>query len=286
MWSEISDIGKIQEKDFIVVCQPEIRNFPRRTPALYVVVLCVSFVVNMPAVHSRPYQPPDRMLGGHIDNCWLWYVLNRQHRWAIERLGLEPFVYVTNVYEWGKYKIGQGQNPIWLLLISGWIVLFTCALWHSVLRLQGANNTRISFTYRCWGWSFDVPGAIDLCPGHRVELGVDLVPEMGIQVFRVEDGFIVAVPPCRHQRHTHMELTWPWRCCPGPPVLRRTALPSSGATSSTTSRKRYTSTVPHPHGNGSLGQVGRVGRCTRSWRGAPWFSPGVAPVTNRKRLRA
>ena len=167
--------------------------------------MCVSFVVKMPAVHSRPYQPPDRMLGGHIDNCWLWYVLNRQHRREIERLGLEPFVYVTNLYEWGEYKIGRGQNPIRFPLIPGWIVLFTPALWHCVLRLEGANNTRISVTYRCWGWSFDVPGAIDLCPGHRVELGVDLVPEMGIQVFRVEDGFIVAVPPCRHQRHTHME---------------------------------------------------------------------------------
>ena len=28
--------------------------------------------------------------------------------------------------------------------------------------------------------------------------------------------------------------SWPWRCCPGPPVLCRTALPYSGATSSTT----------------------------------------------------
>ena len=50
-----------------------------------------------------------------------------------------------------------------------------------------------------------MPGTIDFCPGHRVELGVDLMPEMGIQVFRVEDGFIVAVPPCCHQRHTHTE---------------------------------------------------------------------------------
>ena len=83
-------------------------------------------------------------------------------------------------------------------------MLFTPPLWHSVLRLEGANNRRKSVTYRYWGWSLDVPGAIDLCPGHRVELGVDLVPEMGIQVFRVEDWFIVAVPPCRHQRHAHM----------------------------------------------------------------------------------
>ena len=31
------------------------------------------------------------------------------------------------------------------------------------------------------------------------------MPQPGIQVFRGEDGFIVAVPPCCHQLHTHME---------------------------------------------------------------------------------
>ena len=108
--------------------------------------MCVFFVINMPAVHSRPYQPPDPMLGCHIDNCLLWYVLNRQHRHAIERLGLELFVYVTNLYEWGEFKSRQGQNPIRFALILGWILLLTTALWHSVLRLEGANNTRISVT--------------------------------------------------------------------------------------------------------------------------------------------
>ena len=98
------------------------------------------------------------------------------------------------------------QNLIRFPLIPGWIVLLIPALWHSVLRFEGANNTLISVTYRCGGWSFDVQGAIDLCPGHRVELGADVVPEMGIQVFRVKDGFIVGAPPCCHQRqHTHMD---------------------------------------------------------------------------------
>ena len=34
---------------------------------------------------------------------------------------------------------------------------------------------------------------------------MDLVLEMGMQVFPVEDGFIVAVPPSRHQQHRRME---------------------------------------------------------------------------------
>ena len=114
-------------------------------------------------------------------------------------------MYVTNLYEWGEYKRVRGQYPIRLPLIPGWIVLFSPAFWHSVLRSEGADHTGMNVTYRCWSWSFDVPDAIDLCLEHRVKLGVDLVPEMSIQVFQVEDGFIVAVPPCCHQRHTHME---------------------------------------------------------------------------------
>ena len=45
------------------------------------------------------------MLGGHMDNFWLWCVLNRRHCREIKRLGLQPFVYITNLYEWGEYKL-------------------------------------------------------------------------------------------------------------------------------------------------------------------------------------
>ena len=77
----------------------------------------VSFVVNMAAVHSRPYEPPQQVLGGHMDDCWLWYMLNCQHRQEKEPRGLEPFVYVANLYDPGEYKIGRGENPIRLPLI-------------------------------------------------------------------------------------------------------------------------------------------------------------------------
>ena len=114
-------------------------------------------------------------------------------------------MYVTNLYQWGECKTDKATTLSGFRGSLGWIVLFTPALWPSVLPLAGANNKRISVTYLCWSWIFDVRGAVDLCLGHRRKLGVDLVPEMGIEVFGMEDRVIVVVPPLCHQRHTHME---------------------------------------------------------------------------------